>query len=129
MARSKNVAYVDPFQISASQLRFQVVIMKRELVQDSALGFTQMWKPIQKLPSTWAGIQPASAREITIAAQMGQTVSHMVRMRFRKDLTIEHSLKYNGRVFSICSLLNVGERNRVLELKCEEQFEKDERGN
>ena len=107
MARSKYVGYTDPYQLSASELRFQVVIMERKLTQDSALGFSQMWKPISKLPTMPAAIRPASAREMTIAQQQNQSISHIVKMRFRKDVTDRNMLKFNGRVLSIMSVINM----------------------
>ncbi len=102
--------------------------MKRELQEDEGFGHIQKWVPVEQVPTTYAGIRPASAREQTIAAQRNQVISHMVRMRWRRDIKPEMMLRYGGRNLSIVGVLNVDERNRVLELTCMEQFELDERG-
>lgn len=76
--------------------------------------------------TVWAAIWPVSARKILQGQQMVQEVTHRIRIRFRTDITSRQRVKYEDkrqdttRYFKIRSVLNWEERNRWLDLMCEE---------
>lgn len=65
-------------------------------------------------------IRPLSTKEALAARAQGATFTHACTMRYYSGLTPKHQLKYDGRIFHLDSVLNVGERNFDHELICKE---------
>jgi head-tail adaptor len=90
-------------------------------VPDGDGGFTETWP--NATPPTWfvsigtarvAGEAPA-AGATTIA-----TASHLIRGRYRADVTTKTRLVLGARVFNVIDVRDLDERRRVLELVCAE---------
>lgn len=101
----------------------QLVTLEKEgkPVPDGDGGFTQ--PPIPLIPPTWyCAIQPATARDLERAA--GGTVlaqaTHIVRGRFRPDVTTEARVIFEGRTLNVVHVTNRDERKIELELLCAE---------
>lgn len=74
------------------------------------------------LGPAYAEIRPVTVAE-RIAAQATQSaVSHVVTMRYRADKVVTSKMRvvYEGRLFNILGVVNVGEMNEAWELQCEE---------
>lgn len=69
----------------------------------------------------WASIKPLSGRELWMAQQVQADVTIAVRMRFRRGVDATMELDLGGRRLRIVAVLNLEERNRTLELLCQEQ--------
>jgi len=68
----------------------------------------------------WAGLEPLRGEEIIHARQVTATVSHKIRVRFNSSITSNHRVVFDSRTFEINSVINLGERDRELELYCTE---------
>ncbi len=57
------------------------------------------------------------------AAQSTQAdVTHRITLRYMSGITPKMRVNYNSRIFDILSVINVGERNRELQLMCRESI-------
>jgi head-tail adaptor len=91
-------------------------------VPDGDGGYTIGPAPLD--PPTWhCSIDPATQRELeqVSAGTVITTASHIVRGRWRPDITTETQLTFRGRTLHVTSVRNLEERNITLELVCEEQ--------
>ena len=75
------------------------------------------WKDIA---TTWASINPISGKEYYSAETINSDLTHKIRLRYRKGITPDMRILYNGRIFYIVSVINEFERNSILQLMCRE---------
>ena len=75
------------------------------------------WKDIA---TTWANINPISGKEYYSAETINSDLTHKIRVRYRKGITPDMRVLYNGRIFYIVSVINEFERNSTLQLMCRE---------
>lgn len=75
------------------------------------------WKDIA---TTWANINPISGKEYYSAETINSDLTHKIRLRYRKGITPDMRVLYNGRIFYIVSVINEFERNSTLQLMCRE---------
>lgn len=80
---------------------------------------TETWRDVQKL---WASIDTGGSREFYRASQVVATMTHLVTIRYRTDVTTKHRLKYKTRVLNIGGIENPGEHNVMLRLSCTEKL-------
>ena len=104
--------------MNAGRLRHHIQIYKPVETPDGGGGKSLSLKLVG---ASWAEIKPASAYAIQTAAASKQEISHKIRMRFRKDLTTDHSIKFDGRTFDIKAIINEEERNRFLTVTAQER--------
>jgi SPP1 family predicted phage head-tail adaptor len=71
--------------------------------------------------TTWVDIVPQTAREYRDAAAVRGDMTHLIKMRFDSGVTNQMRLKYGARTLNIVSAINVGERDRELQLVCVEE--------
>ena len=67
-----------------------------------------------------ASIEPLKGAERLTTQQLESRLTHRVRLRHRSGVTTAMRLKFGARIFNIRAVINKGERNRLLELLCEE---------
>lgn len=84
---------------------------------DSQGGFTETWATAK---TVWASIEPANGYEKMQAMQLASPISHKVTMRYNSTVTTAHRLLFGTRVMAIKEIVNVGEENTILKLKCVE---------
>lgn len=65
-------------------------------------------------------IRPVSAKELMEHGQIAHQVTHVITMRYLDGVRKDHRILYGDRVFQIAGIVNVEERNRVLQLNCYE---------
>lgn len=75
------------------------------------------WKDIA---TTWANINPISGKEYYSAETINSDLTHKIRLRYRKGITPDMRILYNGRIFYIISVINEYEKNTMLQLMCRE---------
>lgn len=102
------------------KLRHRLTIEEEVRVADGGGGFDLSWQAIATEPVVWGRVTPLSGREVLRASQLQTPVSHRVTIRYRADVTASMRLTLGSRVFNIRALINVEERDRWLELTCEE---------
>lgn len=76
---------------------------------------------MNEVAQVWASIRPLSGRELWQAQQVQADVTHSVRLRYRSGVDATMELDLQGRRLRIVAVLNIEERNRTLELLCQEQ--------
>ena len=101
----------------AGLMRNRVQLQRRIKVPDGGGGYTHVWETFAVV---WAYIKPLSGNESLVAMQLEASVTHDVIMRHRPDLAPEDRVVYKTRAFHIRSVINIEERNRWLQLRCEE---------
>lgn len=105
--------------MNPGQLRHRVSVQSRTRVSDGQGGYTETWATVTN-GATFAKIEPASSQEVFRANQLKHVVTHKVTIRFLDGITSAHRVVFDGRAFNVRSVLNPGERGRVLSLLCEE---------
>ena len=102
----------------AGTLRHRVEIKSPTRTTDSQGGYTTTWSHVV---DTWADIRPITAREAFVRQGLQHVVTHMVRMRYRDDMSSDYRIVWGSRTLLIRSMRNVDERGRMIEFECEEE--------
>jgi len=92
--------------VNAGELRHKVTIQELQRV----------------LATVWAKIQPLRGNERYQAQQVSSALSHKIILRYLDGVKPQMRVLYGSRVFYIVSVINVEERNEMLELLCEEEI-------
>jgi SPP1 family predicted phage head-tail adaptor len=99
-------------------MRHRLVVNTMSSTQETTLG---SWTLANTTDSTrWGSIEPISGRERIVAGQQVPEATHLIRMRYNTAVTPSDQLWYGSRVFEIMSVVNLDERNVVLECMCKE---------
>ena len=71
----------------------------------------------------WAEIMPQTGREFYRAQQVVGDVTHLLRIRFRPDVTFtpDNRITFGNRVLNIVSILELDERHRDWMVTCVEE--------
>lgn len=69
----------------------------------------------------WAGISPLKGTEKYVSSEKHATATHQITMRFLSGVNPKMRIKARGRTFEIVSVINNGERDRMLQLIVEEK--------
>ena len=105
--------------MQAGSLRHWLMVEKPSTTRDDAGQVKDNWFA---LPGLYAGIAPLTGAEAIESGRQVNEVSHMIKCRYRVDLAPEMRLvTASGRKFYILKILNVGERNRELNMECLER--------
>lgn len=103
--------------IKAGALRHRVTLQSAAETPDGGGGFTTAWSDVA---TVWAAIEPLKGTERLRAEQLENPVTHRVTIRHRAGVTAKMRVAFGARVFNIRAVINPEERNRRLELLCEE---------
>lgn len=87
-------------------------------IPDGGGGYEEGLVPIQKL---WANIRPVYGREKWQAQQAQAEISHKVTIRYRKNINRSQVLSFNGKEHDIQYIINIGEKNKFLEIQVMER--------
>ncbi len=101
------------------RLRTRLHIEEAAETRTSDGGVSPGWSSIG---TAWAWVRGLRGRELFSAQQINPQTTHKVTMHYRGGLTSANRLvdKTSSRIFNIESVVNIDERNRVLELICTE---------
>ena len=111
----------DPLVINAGELRHPIEIEKPSYAPDAIGGMSVIPTSWVNVRSTWAAIYTAGGRETSMASQVVSQVSHTVKVRWTATvLKANYRVVFQGRIFIVAYVENVGERNRVQLLYCNE---------
>lgn len=106
----------------ASRLRHRITLQQPDLNAGAGGQYSVEW---QDVATVWAEVTPLESRALTaetvLDAQLTARVSHEIILRYREGVTADMRVAMDGRHFNIRSVVNSGERNRVLRLLAEEQ--------
>ena len=98
-------------------MRQRVTLQQESQTADGAGGYALNWTDVA---TVWAEIEPMSGREIRFARRLEARLSHVIALRYRSDITTAMRVSYDGRLFNIRAITNIGERDRITKLYCEE---------
>lgn len=107
---------VKPF-LQAGFLRHSVTIERPPATLDDAGEQTGAWT---KVIDMRASIEPLSGRELQLAREMFADQTHRIKAYFTPGLDATMRVKFGTRYFNILSVLNIEERNRWLQIECQE---------
>jgi len=120
--------------VNAGELRNKITIQELQRVPDGYGGYTETWNNITT--KTWAKIQPLRGNERYQAQQISSALSCKIILRYldgvkpqmrvcSSDSILPCLLPFvlsDLQIFHIISVINVEERNEVLELLCKEEI-------
>ena len=98
-------------------LRYKVDLQGPTRTSDGAGGYTESFSNIA---SIYADIRPQNALETYRQGQVQEKVTHKITIRYRSNISTNNIIKYESRTFNIKGIKNINERDRFLELLCEE---------
>lgn len=107
----------------AGELRHRITILQmvesKNEVKESIL-IPQPWKTV------WASVEPLEiyGRENIEAQKIQPEVRYKITIRYLSGITPEMKIDFKGRIFEIQNILNIGERNRYMEIYAVEKVEK-----
>lgn len=104
-------------QICAGSLRHKISLQQYILYDDGMGGQQEIW---DEYAEVWARISPLSGTEAVVGMQLQDSISHDILLRYRDDVKAKHRVVYEGREFNIRSVIDIEERKRFLQLRCEE---------
>jgi SPP1 family predicted phage head-tail adaptor len=99
------------------KMRQRVTLQKPVETTDAGGGRSITWTDVE---TVWAGFRPLSGRETIHAMGLANPVSHRVEIRHRTDIEPSWRLSYDGRLFSIQSVVDPDERKKTLRLMVQE---------
>ena len=103
--------------VHAGLLRKRVSLQELVKLPDGGGGFSTEWVEFAR---AWAYIKPLSGTESLVGMQLEDSISHDIMMRYRSALRAKHRVVYDGREFNIISVINVEERDKWSQLRCQE---------
>jgi SPP1 family predicted phage head-tail adaptor len=77
-----------------------------------------------EVKTVWASVEPTRGREYQEAQRIRPELTYKITTRYHKEITPDMFIKFKNRYFSIVSIINVRERNEMLEIVCTERLEK-----
>ena len=105
--------------MNAGVLRHRIAITQRTITQNSIGEPVKTWSTYL---STNANIEPLKGREFIDGIATQSEVTHKVRLRYRGGIVPTMRVSFCGRIFEIMYVINVGERNREINLYCKEIY-------
>lgn len=87
---------------------------KNELLQNEQVLIEKM--------TVWASVEPTCGREYQEAQRIRPELTYKVTTRYHKDITPDMFIRFKDRYFQIVSIINVKERNEMLEIVCIEKI-------
>lgn len=79
---------------------------------------------LEEIKTVWAGVEPTRGREYQEAQRIRPELTYKITTRYHTGITPDMLVKFQDRFFSIISIINVRERNAMLEIICTEYIEK-----
>ena len=103
------------------KLRERITIEKPVHTPDGSGGQTTIY--IQHAGPVWAQIKPSGGKERFFAQKREMNITHKITIRYWSDVKIllaEMRVIHKSRIFKIIHIINRDERERWIDLLCEE---------
>lgn len=85
-------------------------------------SLSQTEQALTEVKTVWASVEPTRGREYQEAQRVRPELTYKVTTRHHKGITPDMLIKFGDRVFNIISVINVRERNEMLEIICTEKI-------
>ncbi len=103
--------------LCASDLDRRIELQAVTTSKDEVGGLVETWTTFA---TVWAQVRQASGREAWYRQQMNASGAWTIGIRWRRDLTTKHRVRYDGRTFEIRAVTDENQRRRHLMLACDE---------
>jgi SPP1 family predicted phage head-tail adaptor len=101
----------------AGNLRHRITIQQASEAQDTHGQAITTWATYL---TAWAEISPLRGRELFAAQETHSEINTRIRLRYRPGVTAKMRVVYGSLVYNILAPLNIGSRDRELQLMCSE---------
>jgi len=102
---------------SIGKMRHKVEVQAPVNSSDGGGGSTRTWSTVS---TRWAKISPKGGNESYRQAQVQETLTLEITIRWLENIGTNYRLKYGSRIFNIKNLRNIEERSRYIVMQCEE---------
>ena len=82
----------------------------------------QIEQVLEEIKTVWASVEPTRGREYQEAQRIRPELTYKITTRYYKEITSDMFIKFKERYFEIVSIINVRERNEMLEIICVEKM-------
>ncbi len=106
--------------VKLGALRHRLVIQAERSTGDGGGGQSDPWADPVTVATVWGKVEPLTGSERLRAMQIEDRLSHRIVIRHRPGITPAMRIVFGSRVFNIRAAINHEERDRFLELLCEE---------
>lgn len=86
---------------------------------------SQMEQELTEVKTVWASVEPTRGREYQEAQRVRPELTYKITTRYHKEVTPDMFIKLKDRFFCIVSIINVKEKNEMLEIICTEKITDD----
>ena len=101
----------------AGDLRHRVTIQQKSVVRDTYGEEDVTWTDVA---TVWGSVEPLQGREFIEAKQTQAEITTRIRMRYRSGILPEMRAVWDGHIYDIEAVIDVGGRKRELHLMCTE---------
>lgn len=106
--------------VIVGELRHRITILTKVEVEEANGAATL---PIyNEIVTVWGSVESIAGLTRIDTKQIGEEITHRITIRYFKNLTSEHWLKFKNRNFVIKNIKNIDERNQYLEIMVQEVF-------
>lgn len=81
---------------------------------------------LKKVKKVWASVEPLRGREYQEAQRIRPELTYKVTTRYYKEVMPDMFIKFKECLFEIVTVINVRERNEMLEILCIEKIQNKE---
>lgn len=99
------------------KLNKRIEIQRKTIEKDGFGGFNENWNHLNYV---WAEVKPITAFDNFEAEKISEKISHIITIRYLKDIKNDDRIKFYNRIFNIKSILNPFEENKTLKIIAEE---------
>lgn len=82
----------------------------------------QSEQALVEVKTVWASVEPTRGREYQEAQRVRPELTYKITTRYHKGITPDMFIKFKDRFFNVISIINVRERNEMLEIVCTEKM-------
>lgn len=101
----------------AGKLRNSIIIERETDTPNDSGGQDIVWATYKSLK---AFIKPKSGTERVRGMKLESPLTHSIFIRYTADILPDDRVNFDGRYMQIRAVVNIEERNRWIELSCEE---------
>lgn len=83
---------------------------------------SQTEQVLTEVKTVWASVEPTRGREYQEAQRVRPELTYKITTRYNKEVTPDMFIKFKDRLFNIVSIINVREKNAMLEIICTEKI-------
>lgn len=81
----------------------------------------QTEQTLTKVKTVWASVEPTRGREYQEAQRVRPELTYKITTRYHKGITPDMQIRFQNRYFDIISIINIREKNEMLEIICREK--------